>query len=148
MNDAIIGEPPVHRDRELADRADIIVNKPENLLPRRRLRFLIDVQRAHAVRLVNRPLVPADEIDDAGLAADLGLHERLEKPVQAGRLQVPVGDQHPLTVGGENPGHVRERHRPPRSALERVERDDLADATRLRRSHMRHFALLTDLAPQ
>ena len=87
-----------------------------------------DVQRSSAVGLVDRPLVPADEIDDARLAADLGLHERLEKPVQAGRLQVPVGDQHPLPVGGENPGHVRERHRPSRSALERVERDDLADA--------------------
>ena len=45
-----------------------------------------------------------------------------------------------FAVGGENPGHVRERHRPSRSALERVKRHDLADATRLRRSHIRHFA--------
>ena len=61
----------------------------------------------------------------------------MEEPVQAGGLQVPVGDQHPLAVGGEDPGGVGQRHRPAGAALVRVEGDDLAVAVGAHRASLR-----------
>ena len=80
--------------------ADVLIDKPDDRAPRGFLEFyfVADVKRPEADSCVTRPFIPADEIDDAGLRADLGLHEWLEEPVQAGRLQVPVGDQHALPL--------------------------------------------------
>ena len=104
-------------------------------------------ERRQPVNLVpHLPFVHANEIDDARQLGNVGIHEWLKEPVQAGGFQVPVGDQHPLPVGGQDPGHVGERHRPSRSAFERVERDDLTEVSPPR-GHIRHLAPLMDLAP-
>src|SRR5262249_465443 len=48
-----------------------------------------------------------------------------EEPVQSGGFEVPVGDQHPLPGGGEDPSHVGQRHGAAGTTLVRVEGDDL-----------------------
>src|SRR5260370_19598582 len=86
-----------------------------------------------------RPRIPADDVNDAWPLLHCAVYEWLKEPVQAGRLEVPVGDQYPPAVGREDPGQVRERHRSSRSALERVERDDLAFTRWLPVSLIRHL---------
>jgi hypothetical protein len=86
MNGAIVGEPPAHRYDEIA----YVPNRRIDNLGDLPCPLSSDVQHSPTVGLVDRPLVSSDEIDDARFTINLCLHERLEKPVQTGRLQVPV----------------------------------------------------------
>lgn len=72
---------------------------------------------------------PADEFEHPRRAAQLALaQKRMQEAVQPRRVEVPVDHQHALARGSEDPGRVGERHRPSRTALVRVERDDPARA--------------------
>lgn len=66
-----------------------------------------------------------DQVDHAGGGPERrGVEEGVEEPVESRGFQVPVDGQHPLAVGGEDPGGVGEGHGAPRAALVRVESDD------------------------
>ncbi len=81
------------------------------------------------------PGVLGDQVDHAGGGAEGGgFEEGVEEPVESGCLQVPVDGQHPLAVGGEDPGGVGQGHGAPGAALVRVEGDDAPVTTGTHRS--------------
>lgn len=68
-----------------------------------------------------------DEFEHAGRGAQLLLvQEGVEEAVEPGSVEVPVDGEHAVPRGGQDPGGVGECHRPSRTALVRVERDDPA----------------------
>ncbi len=68
-----------------------------------------------------------DEFEHAGRDAQfLLVQEGVEEAVEPGGVEIPVDGEHAVSGGGQDPGGVGECHRPSRTALVRVERDDPA----------------------
>src|SRR5262249_50645764 len=68
---------------------------------------------------------PADEVNHPVAGGQLRVYqERVQVAVQARRLQVPVHEQDPGTAAGQQPGDVRDDHRPAGPTLVGVEREE------------------------
>jgi hypothetical protein len=96
------------------------------------LRALPDPVGRAVTALGGVPRVVGDQLDDALGGGHLRrVEEGVKVAVQAGRVEVPVHDEHLQPVAREDPRDVGQSHGAPRAALERVEGDDLACAVRL-----------------
>src|SRR5690348_331907 len=99
------GELPAQRNSVILYPSDVLIDDTADLVTRDFRRLLAPgMQRIGGdIGLHRLPRIPADEIHDAWLLVYSGLQERLEEPVQAGRLEIPVGNQHFLAVGRQDP---------------------------------------------